>query len=741
MSFFPDPASAPYNMEAEDGETYSLHLDLNFLELQNTINDVLTCLQLIERDDGLIRNGAVHPDAFDTSALALIAGEQNGPTRWIPRGIWVGPGTAYEVTDIVETGSPATSYVCAEAHVSTAVFNTDYAVDHYWVVLSAPRTLISADIVAALGYTPVNRAGDTMTGALIAPTGTIIAGMTFTIGSGFAAINKALYANYTSTSSDAAGAFNADLVRTAGSGYILISNLRGFASTGNVFGFGAQASALSGNTTGVIVPGGLTVASFEPGNTGAKVASSIFFADRLNASDVAGSYSYALASGTLSSAGGGLGSNFYNKGAIAVKIDSQARSSTGEYCGFTRGMKFTEYALDSETDAAYSGSRAYPIGIDFCEMHFYGGADPVIGYNLEAAIALAQQQSILWNRVVGLPGQTNKVRTYWDFISGRWVITGGGIERFGVDTTTGAVYVNGAPFSSVGTGTNNTWTGTNTYTNTVTLGTNLVFSGNGRRITGDMTTATAVNRLSVQTSVAGSATEFQILPSTGGANAGISVFTDPLVASGQFGRISVGASNVLFESGRLGASAFVPLDFNTSGADQMRLDTSGRLLIGTTTAPVTGGRLRVNGLVQIDNPCAFSVNRAGAAFNVVDNVVTAVTWTAEAFDTGAYFDLGTGRFTPPSGYYQISGVCTALGSVDGGQVVLALYKNGSPLHNGSRLSMASGSVVTGSNLSCTIFLNGTDYIDMRVYQANPTATTLSFAGDAVQLHFTGHRVG
>jgi hypothetical protein len=81
-----------------------------------------------------------------------------------------------------------------------------------------------------------------------------------------------------------------------------------------------------------------------------------------------------------------------------------------------------------------------------------------------------------------------------------------------------------------------------------------------------------------------------------------------------------------------------------------------------------------------------------------------------------------------------------IGAVADGDAVLALYKNGSPLHNGCRI-VASASVVWGPSLSVTEFANGTDYFDLRVYQANPSSTTLTFTGDPVETYFTGHRVG
>lgn len=254
----------------------------------------------------------------------------------------------------------------------------------------------------------------------------------------------------------------------------------------------------------------------------------------------------------------------------------------------------------------------------------------------------------------------------------------------------------------------------------ITIAGNETFTGNGRRIKGDMTNTPAVNRLSVQTSVAASTTEFQIIPSTGGASSAVSVFTDPLVAGGSFGRMSVNTTELLIEANKIGAGSYIPLVLNAGGHDALTVATTG--------------------VVTIANPCAFSVNRNGSDFTVANDTNTAVDWTTEAFDTGSYFDLSTDRFTPPAGYYQLSGTCTVL-TIDGGAVCALLYKNGSPLHNGSRCTASTDELLIASSVSATVYANGTDYFQFYVYQFNGSASTATFSGTTVQLFFCGHRVG
>jgi len=132
-----------------------------------------------------------------------------------------------------------------------------------------------------------------------------------------------------------------------------------------------------------------------------------------------------------------LGVNKFNMGSVAIHIDSQARSTTGEKCGWRRGIKFELDALDAD----FNGTA---IGIDFAYVHNYGGSNPLTTYRMTAAIRLRSPQSILWN---GLASETtdpaNPIRTYTDEAatpSTRFILSNTAIEEFGVDVTNGGFY-------------------------------------------------------------------------------------------------------------------------------------------------------------------------------------------------------------------------------------------------------------------------------------------------------------
>ncbi len=145
--------------------------------------------------------------------------------------------------------------------------------------------------------------------------------------------------------------------------------------------------------------------------------------------------------------------------------------------------------------------------------------------------------------------------------------------------------------------------------------------------------------------------------------------------------------------------------------------------------------------LAVSNPCVFAVNRNNVDFNLADSAITQVDFTTKDLDTNNSYDLATDRFTPPAGYYHFSGVATALGTVDGGEMACSLFKNGVAYCNGARINMSSATQEAASVLSVEMHLNGTDYVDFRVYQDNPSMTTLLFSGALNELRFSGFRFG
>lgn len=129
-----DHTSAPYNASDHDAE-------LNAIEV--TVDGLLLNLSEIQRADGELANGTVHPDTLSSATKAMIGAGSTGNLNWTPRGLWV-TATAYIVGDVVEQAS--VSYVCATAHTA-GVFATDHTAGK-WIVLSV------AQVASGIVFTP-----------------------------------------------------------------------------------------------------------------------------------------------------------------------------------------------------------------------------------------------------------------------------------------------------------------------------------------------------------------------------------------------------------------------------------------------------------------------------------------------------------------------------------------------------------------------------------------------------------
>lgn len=103
----------------------NLDAELNAVEL--TLDETLTNLAQIQRDDGKLVNQVVTPESLSAATLAIISqGEYN------PRGNWAA-STAYAVGDLVTYN--AATYLCITANTSTPSFATDNAAG-YWLLIA-----------------------------------------------------------------------------------------------------------------------------------------------------------------------------------------------------------------------------------------------------------------------------------------------------------------------------------------------------------------------------------------------------------------------------------------------------------------------------------------------------------------------------------------------------------------------------------------------------------------------------
>ncbi|TAK84361.1 MAG: hypothetical protein EPO20_14840 [Betaproteobacteria bacterium] len=124
-------------------------LDGLFTAIKSTLDQILTNLALIQRDDGALLDGTVLIQTLSSEVLALLSS-----TAWAVRGAWL-TGTVYAKGDLVKQSGIV--YVCMTAHTA-GVFADDLAADKWGQVTAnataattsfAPTSKISAVTVQA----------------------------------------------------------------------------------------------------------------------------------------------------------------------------------------------------------------------------------------------------------------------------------------------------------------------------------------------------------------------------------------------------------------------------------------------------------------------------------------------------------------------------------------------------------------------------------------------------------------
>jgi len=175
---------------------------------------------------------------------------------------------------------------------------------------------------------------------------------------------------------------------------------------------------------------------------------------------------------------------------------------------------------------------------------------------------------------------------------------------------------------------------------------NLAFTGTGNRITGDFTNATVANRVMFQTSTSNSATVIGVIPSGTGTASYLALWGN---ASATNTNVTQLGSDGSIASGQVGSGTYLPMTFYTGGAERMRLDTSGRLGIGTST-PSTNAILTTNGSISVAIPTrnAVSSNQIGVwtSDDPSDNARSSITFatTAGASSSNSYIAFSTNNY-------------------------------------------------------------------------------------------------
>lgn len=117
------------------------------------------------------------------------------------------------------------------------------------------------------------------------------------------------------------------------------------------------------------------------------------------------------------------------------------------------------------------------------------------------------------------------------------------------------------------------------FTGTLTHSGDIVLSGSGKRITGDFSNATVANRVMFQTSTVNGATLVGILPNGTGNVSGTICYGTSDTLNNPYLASYIDPAAAIVEVGKVGTGSYLPLAYKVGGAERLRIDTSGNVLV------------------------------------------------------------------------------------------------------------------------------------------------------------------
>jgi hypothetical protein len=305
-----------------------------------------------------------------------------------------------------------------------------------------------------------------------------------------------------------------------------------------------------------------------------------------------------------------------------------------------------------------------------------------------------------------------------------------------------------------------TVTGASTYTGDISTAGNLIFTTTGDRIIGDMSNGTVANRLAFQTSTADSSTVLHIIPSGTSTTASLELNNNSTPTNSSTLQFVAGATTTNIRSATRGTGTYLPMIFETSGSERMRIDTSGNVGIGTSSPAYKLQVRRAGGVaslgIQLDNTVGFTrdvqyysvadstSDTTGHAFYVRNG--TATDNLAMRIDSTGNVGIGTSsptdnlyisRSTNAAGGISVVNTNNAQASqiaqlyLQGGDNAYAQIKLQANSVNSSIRGNSDGSLAFLSSTTERMRIDSSGYVTMPYQPAFRAFTATSFTGSTV----------
>lgn len=275
-----------------------------------------------------------------------------------------------------------------------------------------------------------------------------------------------------------------------------------------------------------------------------------------------------------------------------------------------------------------------------------------------------------------------------------------------------------SPGDFVVTNSNNTFTGTNTFEDTVTMD------------------GAAFNQAKAPNIASASTTDLGSMAGNYAHITGTTTITALGSAiSGAWREVTFDAALTLTHNG---TSLILPTAANiTTAAGDCALFIADGTVGSSTNNWRCVNYQRANGVPLAGN-VAFLANKNNVDQTLSDETWTKLTFGTETFDNGGYYDTSTSRWTPPAGTYLINGRwgTSAFGSANVGSV--GIYVNGSRVYSNT-IADANGTRDFTVAITQIMTLNGTDYVELWGY-VNTAGSSQDVDGAAEYTTFSGARL-